>query len=87
MARKPSETASTITTRIGVLSGGEVIALETEGRNLFLTIDGVKIAQRVNWKGEKSWLPVKRGWLVLDTNGALGLQIKHNGKVLEWSPT
>ena len=88
MARKPTETATgTITTRIGVLSGGEVVALESVGREMFLTINGVQIALRVNWKDKKSWVSVKQGWIVLDTNGPLSLQIKHNGKILEWSTT
>jgi len=52
---------------------------------MHLTIDGVKVARRVNWKGEKSWMSVKQGWLVLDTNGPLSLQIKRDGKLLEWS--
>jgi hypothetical protein len=54
---------------------------------MFLTIDGQKIARRVNWKAEKSWVSDKQGWQVLDTNGPLSLQIKHNGKPLKWSPT
>jgi hypothetical protein len=88
MARKPTETATgTITTSIGVLSGGEVVALESVGREMFLAINGVQIALRINWKGKKSWVSVKQGWIVLDTNGPLSLQIKHNGKLLEWSTT
>jgi hypothetical protein len=89
MARKPTETATgTITTRIGVLSGGEVVALESVGRDMFLTINGEKIARRGHPKrnGAKTWIPVKQGWIVLDTNGPFSLQIKHNGKLLEWSP-
>jgi hypothetical protein len=88
MARKPTETAtSTITTRIGVLTGGEVVALESVGRDLFLTVNGVKIARRGQRKkgGAKSWIPTKQDWFVIDTNGPLSLQIKHNGKMLEWS--
>jgi hypothetical protein len=43
MARKPTETATgTITTRIGVLSGGEVVALESIGRDMYLTAGGAK---------------------------------------------
>ena len=89
MARKPTETPTgTITTRIGVLSGGEVVALESVGREMFLTVNGVQIARRgYPKKGAKTWIPVRLGWIVIDTNGPLSLQIKHNGKILEWSTT
>jgi hypothetical protein len=91
MARKPTETATgTITTRIGVLGGGEVVALESVGREMFLTVNGVQIARRVlhpKLKVRKTWIPTKQGWFVIDTNGTLSLQIKHNGKLLEWSST
>ena len=88
MARKPTEkVAGTISTRIGVLSGGEVVALESVGRDLFLTVNGVKIASRghPNRTGTKTGITVKQGWMVLDTNGPFSLKIKRDGKVLDWS--
>ena len=90
MARNPIEKApSIITTRIGVLSGGEVVALESVGRDLFLTINAEKIARRGQRKrgGAKTWIPTKQGWMVIDTNGPLAIEIKYNGKPLKWSTT
>jgi hypothetical protein len=90
MPRKPTKwTATTVKTTIGGLSSGEVVALESLGRDMFLTINGVKIARRVlhpKLNERKSWIPVNKGWIVIDTDGPLSLQIKHNGKILEWSP-
>jgi hypothetical protein len=88
MARKPPKKAitGTIITRIGVLSGGEVVALESVGSDLFLTINGQKIVRRKPMgKGTKTWIPVKQGWMVLDTNGPFSLQISRDGKLLDWS--
>lgn len=58
----------------------------SEGRDLFLSIDRVKIARRVNPKGTKYWVPVKQGWMVLDIDGPFGLEIKHNGRLVDWTP-
>ncbi len=85
MARKPTGTATgTITTRLGVLSGGEVVALESVGRYLFLTINGVQVAQRGR-VGGKPWVPVLDAWVVADTGNPLEPEIKRNGLTVPWS--
>lgn len=90
MARKPTEKPTgTITTRIGVLSGGEVVALESIGREMYLTIGGAKIARRAlsASKGARSWIPLSRGWLVTDIKDPMRkLEIRRNGQPLEWTP-
>jgi hypothetical protein len=83
MAQKREPTS--ITTTLGFLKTGEVVALESAGRDMYLTIDGVKIARRTLPKGVKTWIPVTPGWMVIDTNGPLAIQIKHNGKLLDWT--
>ena len=52
---------------------------------MYLTIDGTRIARRTLPKGVKTWTQVKPGWMVIDTNGPLAIQIKHNGKRLDWA--
>jgi hypothetical protein len=85
MARKLTEKATgTITTRIGILSGGEVVALKSVGRYLFLTIDGVQIAERGR-VGGKPWVPVLGDWTVTDTGNPLEPEIKRNGVTIPWS--
>jgi hypothetical protein len=68
------------------LEGGEKLALESVGRSMWLTINGLHIAQRKLWRGIKTWRPVRQGWMVTDTNGPLAIQISRNGKSLEWHP-
>lgn len=84
MAQK-HEPSSPIRTTLGFLRTGEVVALESLGREMYLTVDGVKIARRRLSKGGKSWIIVKPEWMVIDTNGPLAIQIKHKGKLLEWA--
>jgi hypothetical protein len=90
MARKPIETATgTIKTRIGVLTGGEVIALESVGRDMYLTVGGARIARRAvsARKGVRSWIPLSRAWLVTDIKDPIRkLEIRRNGRPLEWTP-
>ena len=52
---------------------------------MYLTIDGTRIARRTLSKGVKTWIQVKPGRMVIDTNGPLAIQIKHNGKLLDWA--
>lgn len=73
-----------IRTTLGLLKTGEVVALESLGREMYLTIDGLKIARRKLPKRVKTWMPLKLGWMVIDTDGPPAIQIKHNGKLLEW---
>jgi hypothetical protein len=82
--REPSPPTS-IRTTLGFLKTGQVVALESEGREMYLTVDGVKIARRALPKGVKTWISVAPGWMVIDTNGPLAIQIKHNGKLLDWT--
>jgi len=90
MARKPTETATgTITTRIGVLSDGEVVAVESVGRDLYLTITGQKIARRAVWarQAARSWIPLSAAWLVTDIKDPVRkIEIRHNGKLIDWTP-
>ena len=89
MASKPTEKAAgTIITRIGVLSGGEVIALETVGREMYLTIRGAKIARRgLSAKsGVRTWVAVSPAWLVTDVKDPMRkIEIRHNGRLLDWT--
>jgi hypothetical protein len=82
--RGPSPPIS-IRTTLGSLKTGEVVALESVGRGMYLTIDGVKIARRTFSKGVKAWTPVEPRWMVIDANRPLEIHIKRNGKLLDWA--
>ena len=84
--RNTPPTTTPIRTTLGFLEGGEKLALESVGRSMWLTINGLRIAQRKLWRGIKTWIPVRQGWMVTDTNGPLAIQIRRKGKSLEWHP-
>lgn len=86
MARTPNKPPVEVTTPIGVLRGGEKVALETVGVHLFVTVHGERIAKRLWRKGEKRWLPMKKGWEVFDAADPLKLRIMHDGVEVHWSP-
>jgi hypothetical protein len=89
MARKggPQSTSTTIKTTIGFLSGGEKVGLESVGHEMWLTLNGVRIAKRgrPGRKAVKRWIPTQQGWMVRDTNGPLAIQIMHNGVPVDWT--
>src|SRR6516165_64908 len=84
--RNTPPTTTPIRTTLGFLESGEKLALESVGRSMWLTINGLRIAQRKLWRGIKTWIPVRQGWMVTDTNGPLAIQIRRKGKSLEWHP-
>jgi hypothetical protein len=86
MARTPNKPPMEVTTPIGVLSGGEKVALDTVGVHLFLTARGKRIAKRLWTKGAKRWVPMKKGWAVFDTADPLALRIMHDGVEVHWTP-
>jgi hypothetical protein len=84
--RKTQPTTTTITI-IGFLAGGEKVALESVGPEMWLTIGGDQIARRgrVGNKRAKTWIPIMRGWTVADTDHPLELEIKRNGVKVDWT--
>jgi hypothetical protein len=89
MARKPTETVQAQSPPIGVLSGGEVVALESVGRDLFFTVNGVKIARRALsvGRGIRSWITPEPS-LVGDRrkDPVRKIEIRRRGKLLDWTP-
>jgi hypothetical protein len=89
MVRTFHSSGPTVTTTIGFLIGGGEVALEMVGHNLFVTIDGERIAKReragAKSKVVKYWIPVNHRYTVTDTDHPLEIEIEHDGVRLEWA--
>ena len=87
MVRRFHSAGPTVKTVIGFLRSGEEVALEMIGHELFVTLEGERIAQRQRQQRAKTktWLQMKRGWRVTDTRQPLELEIERNGVRLEWA--
>jgi hypothetical protein len=54
------------------------ISFESEGRDLFVTVDGLRIAKR----GAKEWISLVPGWSVVDyvEGDDLGVEVSFEGE-------
>jgi hypothetical protein len=56
--------------------------MEGDGRDIFIVVDGVRIAKRGSpgTPQAKTWVSLEPGWSVLDVGGELGdIEVTYNG--------
>jgi hypothetical protein len=72
---------------LGFLSGGEEVAVESVGLEVWLTINRERIAKRgrLGSNYAKKWVPLARGWSVTNTNHAPEIEIRFSGTKIDWS--
>jgi hypothetical protein len=59
-----------------------VCELQNDGENLFVLVDGMKIAKRnaVNASRASTWIMLEPGWTVRDIHN--GLEVKYEGAMI-----
>ena len=55
--------------------------IEGDGRDIFIVIDGVRIAKRGSpgTPQAKTWVSLEPGWSVLDIEGSREIEVTHDG--------
>jgi hypothetical protein len=64
-----------------VTSKPKEVLIEGDGRDLFVAVDGVKIAKRSHpgTQHAKMWVSLETGWSVLDCQGEDAIEISYEG--------
>jgi hypothetical protein len=53
------------------------LSIESEGRDIFVVVDGKKIAKR--GQHEKAWIPLEPGYVVSNSTGGNAIDIEYDG--------
>ena len=53
------------------------LSIESEGRDIFVVVDGKKIAKR--GQQEKDWIPLEPGYVVRNSTGGNAIDIEYDG--------
>jgi hypothetical protein len=58
-----------------------VVIIESDGKDMFVIVDGVKIAKRGHpgTPQAKAWVSLEPGWTVRDARGGEDIEIQYNG--------
>jgi hypothetical protein len=61
-----------------------VAMIHNDGRDIFVSIDGVNIAKRGahNMPQAKTWVSLEPGWSVIDIGGGRQIEVRHQGVVI-----
>jgi hypothetical protein len=57
--------------------GPKRLSIESEGRDIFVVVDGKKIAKR--GQHEKAWIPLEPGYVVRNSTGGNAIDIEYDG--------
>ena len=57
--------------------GPKRLSIESEGRDIFVVVDGKKIAKRE--QHEKAWIPLEPGYVVRNSTGGNAIDIEYDG--------
>jgi hypothetical protein len=57
--------------------GPKRLSIESEGNDLFVVVDGKKIAKRE--KHKKAWIPLEPGYVVTNSTGGNAIDIEYDG--------
>ena len=53
------------------------LSIESEGSDIFVVVDGKKIARR--GQHEKAWIPLEPGYVVMNSTGGDAIDIEYDG--------
>lgn len=57
--------------------GPKRLSIESEGRDIFVVVDGKKIAKR--GQHENAWIPLEPGYVVMNSTGGNAIDIEYDG--------
>ena len=57
--------------------GPKRLSIESEGRDIFVVVDGKKIAKR--YEHDKDWIPLEPGYVVRNSTGGNAIDIEYDG--------
>jgi hypothetical protein len=58
--------------------------MHSDGRDIFVSVDGVNIAKRgrPNTPQAKTWVSLEPGWSVIDIDVSRGIEVRHQGVLI-----